>query len=82
MKGNNKTVLPASLSASLTRRDFLGFSAALAGGVFMGPANASEKKIQTKAKILIAGAGAAGLSIAAQLAKRLEGAQITLLDKR
>jgi sulfide:quinone oxidoreductase len=48
----------------------------------MGPANASEKKIQTKAKILIAGAGAAGLSIAAQLAKRLEGAQITLLDKR
>ena len=68
----------------LTRRDFLALGAALTGGALLStskPARASER-IKTKARILIAGAGAAGLSAAAQLANRLEGATITIFDAR
>ncbi|EJS87635.1 hypothetical protein AAUPMC_15430, partial [Pasteurella multocida subsp. multocida str. Anand1_cattle] len=40
-------------------------------------------KIRSSAKIVIAGAGAAGLTIASQLAARLEpSAQIILIDSR
>jgi len=45
-------------------------------------ASASSKKVKTKAHIVIAGAGAAGLSIASSLANSLDGAKITLIDKR
>ncbi|MDY0309398.1 MAG: FAD/NAD(P)-binding oxidoreductase [Castellaniella sp.] len=38
--------------------------------------------LQTKARIVIAGAGAAGLTTAAHLAQRLDGARITLIDAR
>ena len=38
--------------------------------------------VRTQAKILILGAGAAGLASASRLAARLEGAEITLLDRR
>ena len=68
----------------LTRRDFLALGAALTGGALLStskPARASER-IKTKARIVIAGAGAAGLSAAAQLANRLEGATITIFDAR
>ncbi|MCL2644023.1 MAG: NAD(P)/FAD-dependent oxidoreductase, partial [Betaproteobacteria bacterium] len=39
-------------------------------------------KTRTQAHIVIAGAGAAGLSAAAQLVKTLDGAKITLIDAR
>lgn len=46
-------------------------------------ATASLPKIRSSAKIVIAGAGAAGLTIASQLAARLEpSAQIILIDSR
>jgi len=38
--------------------------------------------VRTQGKILILGAGAAGLASASRLAARLEGAEITLLDRR
>lgn len=45
------------------------------------PARAAEK-IRTEARIVIAGAGAAGLAAASRLAGALEGAKITLIDAR
>ena len=74
---------PHSLDG-LSRRNFLALGAALTGGTLLSgskPAQASER-IKTKARIVIAGAGAAGLSAAAQLANRLEGATITIFDAR
>jgi sulfide:quinone oxidoreductase len=66
----------------LTRRQLLAMgSAGLATGV-VSPSKASAAKVVTKARILIAGAGAAGLTVANRLAARLEGARITLLDSR
>lgn len=38
--------------------------------------------VATRARIVILGAGAAGLATASRLAQRLEGAEITLLDRR
>lgn len=40
------------------------------------------ERIKTNAKIVIAGAGAAGLTMASQLASRLDGAKIILIDAR
>lgn len=45
-------------------------------------ARAAQPKVETKARIVVAGAGAAGLSAAAQLAARLSGAKIVLIDAR
>lgn len=39
-------------------------------------------RVATRARILILGAGAAGLTSASRLAQRLEGAEITLLDRQ
>ena len=66
----------------LSRRDFLLLGAALAGSGFAIPSGAAEARVRTRARIVIAGAGAAGLSVAAQLVGRLEGAQITIIDAR
>ncbi len=53
------------------------------GGLILSPeAQAALPKVKTKAKILIAGAGAAGLSLASRLSERLDGAEITLIDGR
>ncbi len=67
----------------LKRRDLfkLGLAAA-AAGTLPGGAAASVPKVATKARIVIAGAGAAGLAAASRLAARLDGARITVLDKR
>jgi sulfide:quinone oxidoreductase len=45
-------------------------------------AAAEPQKLKTGAKIVIAGAGAAGLACASRLAKLLDGASITLIDRR
>lgn len=69
----------------IDRRALLRLGAA--GGLLMaapatGAASAPAPKIATKARILIAGAGAAGLATAVRLAARLDGAAITILDRR
>lgn len=66
-----------------SRRAFLKLGAAGMAALSMGPGSASaDNPIQTKARIVIAGAGAAGLTTAAHLARRLQGASITLIDAR
>jgi sulfide:quinone oxidoreductase len=54
-----------------------------AAGVVLTPgiANASNK-VKTTARIVIAGAGAAGLTAASRLSAALDGAKITLIDAR
>ncbi|MEJ6388720.1 NAD(P)/FAD-dependent oxidoreductase [Gymnodinialimonas ulvae] len=68
----------------MDRRSFL--TAALAGGVAAGLVTrgeqASAQTIQTSAKIVIIGAGAAGMALANRLVRRLDGAQITMIDPR
>lgn len=53
-----------------------------AGVVATNNAHKSAIKIKTKANILIVGAGAAGLSAASRLSAQLDGANITIIDKR
>lgn len=65
-----------------TRRAFLGIAtggAAIAATGMGGPAQA---QIETKAHIVIIGAGAGGTSLASRLVHRLEGARITVIDPR
>jgi len=68
----------------MDRRQFL--TAAVAGGAFAslvsGKAEAQADAIQTSARIIIIGAGAAGTALANRLVRRLDGAQITLIDPR
>jgi sulfide:quinone oxidoreductase len=71
------------ISSSADRRRFLQLaSAALGGAAFFGPGRSDAALVKTSAKIVIAGAGAAGLATAARLAARLDGASITLIDGR
>lgn len=64
-----------------TRRAFLGAAAAgLAATAVTGSGHAQTQR--TTARIVIIGAGAAGTALANRLVRRLEGAQITLIDGR
>lgn len=67
-------------SAPLARRAMLFGAAALAGTAAGG--GRPRAAVATRARIVILGAGAAGLTMASHLAKRLDGAEITLLDRR
>lgn len=62
------------------RRQML--QAALGAALFSVAAPAGAAAVKTKARIVIAGAGAAGLSMANRLAALLDGASITLIDER
>jgi sulfide:quinone oxidoreductase len=79
---NNGTA--RSATAGLRRRDLLralgggAIAAAGAGLLSASPARAHP----TNARIVIAGAGAAGLAAANRLSRALEGARITLIDRR
>jgi len=64
----------------LARRALLLGAAALAGTAAGG--GRPRAAVPTRARIVILGAGAAGLTMASHLAKRLDGAEITLLDRR
>lgn len=69
--------------AHARRRALLLAGAAAAAGAGFAPGSArAADKVRTKARIVIAGAGAAGLTAAARLAQALDGAQITLIDAR
>ncbi|WP_377505701.1 NAD(P)/FAD-dependent oxidoreductase [Octadecabacter sp. R77987] len=64
----------------LDRRAFMGLAA---GGLALGSVSPTQAApIATNARIVIIGAGAGGTSLANRLVKRLEGADITLLDPR
>lgn len=77
------TLLDDRGNATLTRRSFLALSATAGGSLLLRPGSAqATRKVKSAARIIIAGAGAAGLAAAAQLASRLDGAQITLIDAR
>lgn len=70
-------------SIRLNRRGFLTLGAAGAGSLLLQPGKAqAAEKVKTSARIVIAGAGAAGLAAANHLARQLEGAKITLIDAR
>ncbi len=65
------------------RRSFLALGAAGAAGLALTPGGAgAAEKVRTTARIVIAGAGAAGLTAASRLAEMLDGAKITLIDAR
>ncbi|EPX77450.1 NAD(P)/FAD-dependent oxidoreductase [Litoreibacter arenae] len=66
-------------SIHTSRRTFLGLAlGGLATAASVRPAPA--QRVQTKARIVIIGAGAAGTSVANRLVERLDGASITILD--
>ena len=73
-----------ALSPAHARRRalLLAGAAAAAGAGFAPGSTRAADKVRTKARIVIAGAGAAGLTAAARLAHALDGAQITLIDAR
>ncbi len=71
--------------SAMDRRSFLQFTAAATGTAALGlktQETQAAPKIKTSVRIVIAGAGAAGLTTANYLAERLEGANITIIDAR
>jgi len=63
------------------RRAALTAAAALGAGL-SAASRSQAQQVTTRAKIVIVGAGAAGLTAASRLAQRLQGAEITLVDRR
>ena len=69
---------PKEAGLALARRQFLQLGAAgLVTTTALPQAIAAPSKVKSSAKIVIAGAGAAGLSLASRLAQQLDGVQIT-----
>ena len=71
--------------SGIDRRSFLQFSAAATGTAALSLKTQEAQaapKVKTSARIIIAGAGAAGLTAANYLAGQLEGADITIIDAR
>ncbi|MDO9500073.1 NAD(P)/FAD-dependent oxidoreductase [Falsiroseomonas sp.] len=66
--------------STLNRRSLLAAAAAL--GLAPAVPASGQAPLRTPARILIIGAGAAGLAAASRLVQRLEGAEITLIDRR
>ncbi len=69
---------PGSAVLSLPRRDFLKFGVASAALLMPWEARAATP-VKTKARIVIVGAGAAGLAAASRLSRMLDGASVTLI---
>jgi sulfide:quinone oxidoreductase len=56
--------------------------AAMAAAAGLAPRQPRAEAVRSSARIVVAGAGAAGLATASRLAARLDGASITLIDRR
>lgn len=73
------------LEISPSRRKLLqatGLAAAVGLGGSVVPTQSHARKLKTNAKIVIVGAGAAGLDAANRLSRGLDGAQIIIIDSR
>ena len=66
----------------MDRRQFLAMTAAGAAFATARGDRAVAQPVATSARIVIIGAGAAGTALANRLVRRLEGAEITLIDPR
>jgi len=79
-----RTNLAPSASGMLDRRRFLTIAGAGLIGTALPAASqaARPEKFKSSARIVIAGAGAAGLAMASRLSAMLDGASITLIDAR
>ncbi len=66
----------------ISRRNALGLALAGTMASYAGQAQANPAKVATKARIIIVGAGAGGLTLANRLVQRLEGADISILDAK
>lgn len=65
-----------------SRRDLFKYAAASGLLATAASSTGAKAQVKTKAHIVIAGAGAAGLAAANRLASRLDGVKITLIDGR
>ena len=65
-----------------SRRAFLAMAAAGGAAAALPAREVKAQSLPTAAKIIIIGAGAAGTAMANRLVRRLEGAQITVIDPR
>ncbi|CUH64487.1 Sulfide dehydrogenase [flavocytochrome c] flavoprotein chain precursor [Thalassovita gelatinovora] len=70
------------LAKTATRRSFLTLAAGGAALAATASAQSAQAQVATKARIVIIGAGAGGTALANRLVKRLNGAEITLIDPR
>ncbi|MBM3386509.1 MAG: NAD(P)/FAD-dependent oxidoreductase [Betaproteobacteria bacterium] len=62
------------------RRWLLGAAGATASAALTAPAQAA--RLKTQARIVVAGSGLGGLAVATRLSKMLDGARITIVDKK
>lgn len=65
-----------------TRRGLLALAGGAAAGAAVGAGATRAQTVATNAKVVIIGAGAAGTGIANRLVRRLDGAEITIIDAR
>jgi sulfide:quinone oxidoreductase len=65
-----------------SRRQFLTLAAGGAAVAALSAGQSAQAQTPTNARIVIIGAGAGGTALANRLVRRLEGAQITLIDPR
>lgn len=80
---NHQDKNPDHAGVSASRRTFLRLGAAGAGALLLAPQAArAGEKLKTSARIVIAGAGAAGLAAASRLSELLDGAKISIIDAR
>ena len=80
--GDLKKQLGGVQSVSLSRRGFMLTGAAGTAAVMVPQTALAADRVKTSARIVIAGAGAAGLAAASHLATQLDGAKIILVDAR
>ena len=67
-------------AAGMSRREFLRLPAAVAAAGAVATPREGHAAVKTKAHIVIAGGGAAGLTAASRLAHALDGTKITLIE--
>jgi sulfide:quinone oxidoreductase len=73
---------PHTRQTGLGRRDFLRLSGATLLAAGAAPPREARAAVKTRTHIVIAGAGAGGLTAAGKLARWLDGATITIVDPR